>query len=59
MLLETGGKGNLICWQEVCHLQKRGKEETCVMNSVKQKNIESVIWLFLATYDKTQKEGVD
>lgn len=29
MLLETGGKGNLMCWQEVCHLQKRGKEEMC------------------------------
>lgn len=24
MLLETGGRGNLTCWQEVCHLQKCG-----------------------------------
>ena len=59
MLLETRGKGNLLCWQEVCHLQKCGNYETCVMNSVIQKDMESVIWLFLATYDKMQKERND
>lgn len=29
------------------------------MNSVIQKDMESVLWLFLATYDKMQKERND